>query len=460
MNERRIATANEMFDLLSRMNAGKFVTICYVNAVPLLKTKRAVDMNKFGADLDANQPGEDEDATVYNQLRQYQSDESMKKLPITGIVSVTRYNLQWSSEDSFWKNRAKYAQQKDEIDKRYGIYKDPSERRAGGFADTNTFGISVGNTDNTRNTAYIHQNTAKSRTSSQLYVVDNDGNIVSTVKNSLISALRSVKSDSNVNALRKLEKSEEEIAQYQKEVAALNFRERKFIVDKILYIVATIDKEKFVFINDRLAEMVDKGLKINNKQFIDIANQMYRQDDTMTESMCRRYHEIKEALAAKFGGQLNESNMRYLSENVASQLIREFAEGEDDYGDWEDEEADTEPDYFKEYEEDYPDTDFNPGEMGQYELAKWCQTAGDFLYIYDSYFGGMKARAANSGELASEVANDVYHCGYIEPTHEADAYLNPRQVDFENNYIAVYKLHDVPGEDKKDYYVVYEKPKY
>lgn len=457
MNERRIATADEMFDLLSRMNAGKFVTICYVNAVPLLKTKRALNMDQFGADLDANQPGEGEDSTIYNQLRQYHSDEKMKKLPITGIVSVTRYNMQWSSEESFKKNRAEYAKKKDDIDKRYGIYKDPAERRAGGFAEVNTFGISVGNTDNTRNTAYIHQNTAKSRTSSQLYVVDNDGNIVSTVKNELIRSLRSVKSDSNVTALRKIEKSEEEIAQYQKEVAALNFRERKFIVDKILYIVATIDKEKFVFINERLAEMVDKGLKINNQQFIEIANRMYRQDDAMTESMCRRYNEIKESVAKQFGGSLNESNARFLSETVAEQLIREFAD-DDGWGDWEDDEE-PEVDPYEEYEQDYPGSDFNPGEMGQYDLAKWCKTAGDFLYMYDSYFGGLRPRAANSDSIVAEIVSDVYNCAYIEPTHEVDIYLNPRQLDFEGNYIAVYKLHDVPGNDKKDYYVIYEQPK-
>lgn len=467
MQERRIASPDEMFDLLATMPDGKFATICYVNAVQLYKTKKAVNMDQFGADLDSNQPEGDD--PVYNQLRQYHDDDKVKKLPLACVVSVTRYNLNWASEERHNQHYAEFAAKKDEIDKRYGIYKEPEERRQGGFDAVNTFGASLGTTDNTRNRAYIHQNTAKARMKSDLYAVDAEGNITGTVNPAYIKSLRQPKTDSAVNALRKLEKSEEEIAQYQQEIAALNFTHRKFLIDKILYIIATIGDDKFVYINESLSRNIDVKSKavIDTSQFINLANQLFRQDDSMTESLSRNYKMIKEYVEQQImangnNKNLSESVQKTLIETVVRKALLEFTEEDQDYGysDWEDFDEEQEEDInpVMEYEQGYPNGNFDPSTMDQYDLAKWCRNCGDFLYIYQFPLGGMKASAANTEGIQSEIIADIYNCSHIEATHEVDYLLNPRSVDFEGCYVAVYKLCGVKG-DNGDYYIVYETPK-
>lgn len=140
---------------------------------------------------------------------------------------------------------------------------------------------------------------------------------------------------------------------------------------------------------------------------------------------------------------LNESAQRFLIERVTSKLLREFEE---------------ELDPREEYEQDYPNGGFVASEMDNYDLAKWCRNYGDFLYIYDSPFTGIKTSAANTDAIVAEIVTDLYNCQGITPTHEVDYLLNDRKVNFANDYIAVYKLNGVKGENG-DYYVVYEQPK-
>lgn len=468
MNERRIASVDEMFDLLATMADGKFATMCYVNAVPVYKTKSKVDLDRFGQDLDKSQPQDGEQDPVYDRLRQYHDDDKMKKLNLGGIVSVTRYNLNWSSEETHNKNLSRYMSKKDEIDKRWGIYKEPEDRRAGGFDTVNTFGASLGTTDNTKNRAYIHQNTAKARIKSDLYAVDEEGNIIGGItKPELIQSLRSPKSpDPAIKALQALEKTDEEIKQYQKEIADLNFRHQKFLVDKILYIVATIGDDKFVYINDYLSKNIDTKSKmtINTQQFIDLANKMFVKDETMTEAQHHRFNVIKESMMRMLSTQysadfLKESINTYIIEDACYHLMSE--EGLEDYGyeddDWDDEEEETDP--VEEYEKDYPNSDFNPSAITQSDLAKWCQNVGDFLFICKFPIGGLRVSAANSDGIQAEIVNDVYNCSGIEPTHEVDYMLNPRKIDFEGSYVSVIKLKNAPSENGGDYYIIYETPK-
>ena len=109
----------------------------------------------------------------------------------------------------------------------------------------------------------------------------------------------------------------------------------------------------------------------------------------------------------------------------------------------------------QDYLNDYKGTDFNPLEMDTYDLRQWVlNVAEDFLYAYDFPIRGLKLRAANTEEIVDDIANDLEYCGFIEHTHEIDELLFKREDKFNDMYVAVYKLIDVPG--SKDYYVVYQ----
>lgn len=468
MQERRIASVDEMFDLLASMADGKFATMCYVNAVPVYKTKAKVDLDKFGQDLDQNAPQDGTQDPVYDRLRQYHDDDKMKKLNLGGVVSVTRYNLNWSSEEAHNKNLARYMSKKDEIDKKWGIYKDPEDRRAGGFDAVNTFGTSLGTTDNTRNRAYIHQNTAKARIKSDIYAVDEQGNIIGIVNPQMIAAIKSPKSpDAAVKALQALQKTDDEIKQYQKEIADLNFRHQKFLVDKILYIVATIGEDKFVYINDYLAKNIDtkSKMEINTQQFIDLANKMFREDETMTESQCQRFNIIKEDLMKHIKQsvdttQLDENYCRRIVEDAAARIVCEY----DDYGydDLDDDDDEQEISGFEQYEQDYPNGDFTPTEIDKDDLAHWCNTHVFGYVIPNIFTGQLQLRWADEKRLNCEMAYRIYNSDGIEHTHKADYYIErPYAGDFDNNYIAVFSIKNFIGDENKPVpcYIVYQKPK-
>lgn len=304
---RRLTNVDEMFDILSSMNAGKFATICYVNVASLLRTKRSIDMEKFGQDLENNR--REGDSFWYDPLKKFHSDDSVKKNPIYAIISVTRYNLNWSTEESYNKNFKKYMDAKNAIDKRWEIYKEPEDRKPGGFSKVNSMGISVGNTDNTVNRAYIHQNTYNAKKITTYYVVNEDGKIQGEIPYEAIRSILSKKTKSGINALKKLNKSDEEIKQYLDEIDSLKFNIGTFLVDKILYIVATVNGEKIFFINDRLPSEI-ANINVDSQSFIDMVRELFN----------KSYKDITEA-CIKFKNKLMESRIRIAVRDSIRKLL-------------------------------------------------------------------------------------------------------------------------------------------
>lgn len=75
-----------------------------------------------------------------------------------------------------------------------------------------------------------------------------------------------------VSALRKIGATEAQIKEHIKELKKLKY-------DRIVFIVATVNGEPIIFINDNLASMLDNGsesFKINPKSFLDKAKQMLK----------------------------------------------------------------------------------------------------------------------------------------------------------------------------------------
>lgn len=108
----------------------------------------------------------------------------------------------------------------------------------------------------------------------------------------------------------------------------------------------------------------------------------------------------------------------------------------------------------EEYERGYPNSDFDVSGMTAYDLAEWCRTVGDFLYIYNG-FRGWRVSGANTSAIVSEIVNDLHHCSYIEPTHEMDHYFY-NEKEFENSYVCIFK---VVGAEGGDFYIIYQQDK-
>ena len=112
---------------------------------------------------------------------------------------------------------------------------------------------------------------------------------------------------------------------------------------------------------------------------------------------------------------------------------------------------------FEEYQQNYPNDDFDVSGMSQYDLGDWCENNGDFLYIYDG-LKGLSIMSANTDDVIDDIVSDLYNCNGIEATHEVDYLFGGRKERyFDNYYICIFKLK---GTKDGDYYVVYTQDKW
>lgn len=297
--ERRVADINEMIDIMSSIQGGVFVSLCYMNSAKIGKTLSGKDINvdQFGQDLDNNRiEGDDE---IYNNLKNYQQGgvSRKNKFPYGGIVKMSTYQFNWQSEDNYGKNFHNYANKRDELLAKYGAEIQKRELKHDEKLNFGT-GISVGATDNTKHKLYTHQNGATIRNAkSKYFIVDNDGELKGGVSYEAIKELISkTKNIDGLSALKKIGATEEQIQEYIRDLKALNFRVLKLMFDSILYIVCSVNGEKIVYINNNLAKEVGSGsyiVNINPQSFIDMANQLYRQDMTNLQESENRYNIFK-----------------------------------------------------------------------------------------------------------------------------------------------------------------------
>lgn len=271
-----------MIDIISSIKGGVFVSLCYISSAKIGKTlaSKNIDINKFGKDLDKNRIQGDEN--VYKGLKTYQSKGALRtnKFPFGGIVKMTRYQFNWQSENNYRANYKKYADARNKLLAKYGasvVHRDSHDKKQEyGYGS-----VSVGNSPNTEGRLYTHQNGAIVRNiQSEYYVVDKKGNLVGGVSPSAIAQLLNKSENINgVSALRKIGATEAQIKEYIQELKKLKFQVLKLMYDRIVFIVATVNGEPIIFINDNLASMLDNGsesFKINPKSFLDKAKQMLK----------------------------------------------------------------------------------------------------------------------------------------------------------------------------------------
>lgn len=151
---------------------------------------------------------------------------------------------------------------------------------------------------------------------------------------------------------------------------------------------------------------------------------------------------------------MNDKLLENIAKNIKKNLIKEGIFEDYDFSRYEDMEDDyEEPNYFEEYEQNYPNSEFNPNELSKRELVRFCHTFGDFFFIANG-LRGMRLHVASTEDQQMAIIGDICK-GTITPTHEVD-YLIDNKLNFEHDYVAVLKVQ--PQNDDA-FYLVYEKPK-
>lgn len=307
---RRVASSEEFFDILDRIGNGKFVTIGYVTGanlnVPTIKRRNPEtnrmkgypDFSVFGAE------GENE---------------------IGALVKITSYNMRYLNRTTVAKKYGEYKNAANDIRGNFGL--DPIGNREsykqGTSWSPNGPELYKGQNTKLQSHSYNPQNIHGVKPKSIVYAIDTEGHIIKALSQKQIEPyLKAKREIDGVAVLRKMGAEEEKIQDYISQINNLKFRYINFESDSILWIAATINGEKIVYINNNLARAVD-GIDIRPEDFRAIARERYQIDLANLQEMANNYMNKKVI-------RLTESDLHRIIENSVKKYINEIGRFESD----------------------------------------------------------------------------------------------------------------------------------
>jgi hypothetical protein len=259
---RKLKSAEEAFDILDKIGNNKFVSIGYVTGVnmetPIKRKNPATNRMKGYPDWEG--------------LAQATGTEG----EISGLVKVTSYNLRYNTTTAISKKYSEYKSSVDDIRMKYGL--PPMGNKS--YTNTMDYGNGIkgyaGDNTDLQGHTYSDQNTYNCTKKAFYYPIDANGHIIGKFnRNQVLNYIKnSSRSDSGVNALRKMNAEESTIDAYTKDIEALKMNYQRFEYSSILYVAATVDGQKIIYINDKLMRNVE-GIDINPQDFIAIAKERY-----------------------------------------------------------------------------------------------------------------------------------------------------------------------------------------
>lgn len=316
---RRVATCNEFFDILDRIGNGKFVTIGYVTGanlnVPTIKRRNPEtnrmkgypDFSVFGAE------GENE---------------------IGALVKITSYNMRYLNRTTVGKKYGEYKNAANNIRGNFGL--DPIANREsykqGTSWSPNGPELYKGQNTELQSHSYNPQNIYGVKPKGIIYAIDTEGHIIKALsQEQIVPYLKTKREIDGVAALRKMGTEEEKIQDYINQINNLKFKYINFESNSILWIAATINGEKIVYINNNLARAID-GIDIRPEDFRAIARERYQIDLANLQEITNNYMSKKVI-------RLTESDLHRIIENSVKRCINEIGrfksdlDTDDIYGD-------------------------------------------------------------------------------------------------------------------------------
>ena len=158
--------------------------------------------------------------------------------------------------------------------------------------------------------SYNPQNVHNARIKGTVYAVNGEGHIVKQLSPEEVKPyLKKKREIDGVAALRKMGAEEEKIQQFIERMRELKFKYTNFESDSILWIAASVNGEKLVYINDKLSRAVE-GIDIAPEDFRSIARERYQIDlNNLQEMRC--------------GRKLNEERIKKIIREVLIKCINE-----------------------------------------------------------------------------------------------------------------------------------------
>lgn len=300
---RRVASSEEFFDILDRIGNGKFVTIGYVTGanlnVPTIK-RRNPDTNRmkgypdfsvFGAE------GEDE---------------------IGALVKITSYNMRYLNRETVGKKYGEFKDAANAIRGNFGLDPIASKEsyKQGTTWSPNGPELYKGKNTELQSHSYNPQNIHGVTPKGVVYAVNTEGHIIKELTPEQVKPyLKAKREVDGVAALRKMGAEEEKIQNYIEQIKNLKFKYINFESNSILWIAATINGEKIIYINDNLARAVD-GIDIRPEDFRKIARERYQIDLSSLQEMASRMSNRKLI-------RLTESDLHSIIESAVRKIISE-----------------------------------------------------------------------------------------------------------------------------------------
>ena len=316
MSTRKIKSSNDFFDLLDKLRNNYFVSIGYVTGanldVPKIKRINPESGRMKG----------------YPDYTPFKNEGYPQE--IGALVKITSYNFRYSSRDSIasqYKDEFKPSANKIRV--KYGL--EPIKDKENSYKEKLNYGkrgvdAYSGDNPELEGNTYNPQNVFGAKINGVTYVVGTDGHIIRGLSNDEVKPyLKAKREIDGVSALRKMGVDEERIQQYIEEMTALKFTYKNFEAHSILWMCATVDGEKIVYINDSLRRAVD-GIDINPSDFRAIARERYNISLNMLGEMAARYGKlIKEQnmRTNKKVVRLTESKLKRMIAESVYQLLRE-----------------------------------------------------------------------------------------------------------------------------------------
>ena len=301
---RRVASSNEFFDILDRIGNGKFVTIGYVT----------------GANLDV--PKVSRKNPMTNRMKQY-PDYSVfgnEQGEIGALVKITSYNMRYLNRTTVGQKYGEYKDSANVIRGNFGL--DPIGSKQGYKQGTNWSpnGPEMYNGSNAdlQGHSYNPQNIHGVKPKGVVYAVNKEGHIIKELTPEQVQPyLKAKREMDGVAALRKMGVEEDKIQDYINQINDLKFKYINFEANSILWIAATINGEKIVYINDNFSRAVDE-INISPEDFRAIARERYQIDLTNLQEMVDRMNNKNKAIfrltESELRGFIGESVKKILSE--------------------------------------------------------------------------------------------------------------------------------------------------
>ena len=236
---------------------------------------------------------------------------------IGALVKITSYNMRYRKRGVIGKQYKDYKNSANAIRGEYGL--PPIGDKENDYKERMNFGGGIdaykGGNEALAGHSYNPQNTYGVIPKSVTYAINKEGHIVKALsKEEILPYLKKKRAIDGVSALKKMGVEEDRIKEYIQKIENLKFQYKNFEANSILWIAATVNGEKIVYINDNLARTVN-DININPQDFIKIANERYQKDLIQLQENVR-----------KTVIRLTESDMiRVINESVKS-IIREMSE--------------------------------------------------------------------------------------------------------------------------------------